>query len=347
MKFMLRHSDKMVGAFVLAGILFLAGALGFVGINKRWFQSGLEYRSVFCTAEGLSPGLDLKLHGFAIGRVKSLSLEEDNKVEVLFSIFHEYADRIVPGSVVELAVQPLGFGSSLVLYPGINGGQPMPEGSLIPSTDLPVGRALLAEGKVLKPKRRDEIATILGTVPPLVDQVSTVISTLDHLLGGLDQKLNGDQNQPGTGLLQTVDGSFKEMDVAVSEIGNLAAQLNSTAAQMEPLLQSLTLFAQQLENPDGLVPTLLGDEGSVAQFFNDDAELYQHLNETLAQLHELMTFMNNSTPEIAILMEETTAALKESEKVMEGLQNNPLLRGGTSPEIETDSSFDGYREGGP
>ncbi len=59
-----------------------------------------------------------------------------------------------------------------------------------------------------------------------------------------------------------------------------------------------------------------------------------------------MTFMNNSTPEIAILMEETTAALKESEKVMEGLQNNPLLRGGISPEIETDSSFDGYREGG-
>ncbi len=345
MKFMLRHSDKMVGVFVLAGTLFLVGALGFVGINKRWFQSDLEYKSVFCTAEGLNAGLDLKLHGFAIGRVKSLSLEEDNKVAVIFSIYHEFSDRIVDGSVVELAVQPLGFGSSLVLYPGINGGDRLPEGSLIPSTDMPAGLALMTQGKVLKPKRRDEMTTILASVPPLVTQVGTVINTLNQLLTGLDQRLNGDSSQPNSGLLRTVDGSFQGLDVAVLEIGNLASQLDSTAAGMKPLLQSLTVMSQNFEDPDGLVPTLLGSEGSAAQLFHDDAKLYKHLTETLAELQNLMTFMSESTPEITVLMEETTTALQESEKVMQGLQNNPLLRGGIPAKVESSGSFDGYRDG--
>jgi phospholipid/cholesterol/gamma-HCH transport system substrate-binding protein len=345
MKFMLRHSDKMVGVFGLAGILFLAGALGFVGVNKRWFQSGLEYRSIFVTAEGLSPGLDLKLQGFAIGRVKSVALGDDNQVEVVFNIFHDYANHIVPGSVIELAVQPLGFGSSLVLYPGINGGDPMPEGSFIPSSDLPLGRELLAQGKVVRPKRRDDVTTILEAVPPLVGQVETVINTLDRLLTRLDQRLNGDLGQPGTGLLETVDGTLHGVDTTMLEFGNLAAQLDSTVAKMEPMFESLAILARELENPEGLLPTLIGDEGSAAQFFQDDAALYQHLSDTLQQLQELMTFMNQSTPEISILLEETTAALKESEKVMQGLKNNPLLRGGIPPETESSSPFDGYREG--
>ena len=344
MKFMLRHSDKMVGVFVLAGTLFLAGALGFVGINKRWFQSGLEYRSVFSTAEGLGTGLELKLHGFAIGRVKSVTLGDGNQVAVIFSIYHEYADRIVPDSVVELAVQPLGFGSSLVLYPGIDGGDPMPEGSLILSTDSRRGRQLLDEGQVVRPKRRDEVTTILAMVPPLVDQVGSVINSMDQLLSNLDQNINGSES--GTGLLHSVDGTLQSVDLSVQEIGNLAAQLDSTSVQLESMFKSLAILAGTLEDPEGLLPTLMGTEGSAAQFFQDDAELYQHLSETLAELHQLMAFMNQSTPEMSLLLEETSTALKESEKVMEGLQNNPMLRGGISPDTEIGNSFDGYREGG-
>ncbi len=344
MRFMLRHSDKMVGMFALTGILFLAGALGFVGINKHWFQSNLEYESTFNTAEGLSPGLNLELHGFAIGRVKSLDLSEDNRVKVVFSIFPEFADRIVPGSVIELAVQPLGFGSSLVLYPGIGGGDPLPEGSLIPSTDMTEGRELLAQGKAVRPVRRDQVASILETVTPLVGQVETLIGTLDQLLTRLDQRLNGALEQPGTGLLQTVDKTLQGAGGTVLQFGNLAARLDSTVILMEPMFLSLGTFAKRLENPEGLIPTLMGTEGSAAQLFHDNAQLYQHLSNTMQELNELMAFMNNSTPELSVLMEETSAALVESEKVMQGLKNNPLLRGGIPPETEGHITFEGYRE---
>lgn len=337
MRFTLRHSDKLVGIFVLVGILFLVGSLAFVGINKRWFKSDPEYLSHFHTAEGLNPGLALELRGFAIGRVKSLTLKSDNQVEVVFSVYNEHADRIVPGSVIQLAVQPLGFGSNLVLYPGRGGGSPLPVGSVIPSTDLPEGRRLLAQGTVDRPKRRDDVVSLLETLPPLVGQVEAVVGTLDRLLARLDDRLMGTRNQPGTGLLGTVD-------VTVREFGDMAAKLDSTTHQLNQVLQSLTSFAGYLEDPEGLLPTLMGPEGSASMLFHDDGTLYNSLSETMEELRELMVFMNRSTPEISILMEETTSALVEGEKVLQGLKNNPLLRGGIPPETESTGTFVGYRE---
>jgi phospholipid/cholesterol/gamma-HCH transport system substrate-binding protein len=346
MKYMLRHSDKVVGVFVVAGSLFLVIALLFVGINKRWFKSDLSYISHFHTAEGLSPGLALELRGFAIGSIKSLALNEANQVEVNFSIFNEYADRIVPGSVIELAVKPLGFGSSLIFYPGGGGGVPLIEGAIIPSSDSALGRKLLAEGKAYRPKRQDEMSTLIENLYPLVAQVESIMSTTDRMLTRLDQRLLGDENGTGTGLLGTVDGTLLTADQTIREFGDMAAQLDSTVLRLEKVFQSLATFAVHLEDPTGLVPTLLGDEGSAAQFFQDQGKLYQSLSDTAEELRQLMVFMNGSTPEIALLMEEATAALIESEKVMQGLKNNPLLRGGIASEEEGPGTFQGYRQDG-
>ncbi len=343
---MLRHSDKVVGVFVLAGTLLLLAALIFVGVNKRWFQSDLAYRSHFNTAEGLSPGLALELRGFAIGRVRNLTLNDENQVEVNFSIYNEYADRIVPGSVIELAVQPLGFGSSLVFYPGKDGGSPLPEGSVILSSDLPLGRKLLSEGKVDRPKGRDEVSSLLALLPPLVVQVETVIGTMDHMLARLDQRLMGADGSMGTGLLGTVDGTLQGAGVTVREFGNMAAQMDSTALRLDVILQSVAILAKEFEDPEGLIPTLIGNEGSAAQFFQDQGKLFQSLTAITEELSQLMAFMNSSTPDISLLMEEATSTLAESEKVMQGLKNNPLLRGGIAPETESGGTFQGYRQEG-
>ena len=63
----------------------------------------------------------------------------------------------------------------------------------------------------------------------------------------------------------------------------------------------------------------------------------------MEELHEAMRFMNESTPEITVLMDETTSALTEGEKVMQGLKNNPLLRGGIPDGTAKAENFSGYR----
>jgi len=340
-KFTLRHSDKFVGLFVLAGTLALVLSLAYVGINKRWFQRDLEYRSYFTTAEGLNPGLDLELRGFAIGRVKSMTLGKDNQVELVLTVFDEYADHIVAGSVVSLTVSPMGFGSNLVLYPGLNSAALLPGGAVIPSSDSPTGQDLLAQGLVDRPQRRDEVTNLLGTLPPLLNKVDGFIVTMDSLMGHMDQRLMGIGNVAGAGLMGTANGALVTMDATTRQFGAVAVRLDSLTTQVDLALRGMNGI---LSAPEGMVPALMGTEGSAAQLFRDEAQLYQGMIQIVEELRLMMNFLNQSTPEISVLMEESTNALVESEKVMQGLQNNPLLRGGIAPAAESGAVFEGHRQ---
>jgi len=339
MTIMLRYRDQVVGVFVLAGIVLLASALLYVGVNKRWFKRDPLYHTTFLTAEGLKTGMGLQLRGFTIGHVKGLSLERDDhgdRVAVTLSVHQEYADRIVDGSVVELAVQPLGFGASLVLYPGRTGGAALSAGAVIPSTDTVEGLALLARGEVDRPQRRDAVASLLGLLPSLVTEAEQLVTTLQTMLARLDTRLMGTADMPSGGLLQTVDTTAREF-------GDLAAAVNGRTEDLGRILTDLEALTARLADPEGLIPTLLGDEGSAAMLFRDQAALYERLSAAMDELVALTGFMNRSAPEIGLLLEETIRTLGESEKVLQGLKNNPLLRGGIPPESEAPGTFEGRR----
>jgi phospholipid/cholesterol/gamma-HCH transport system substrate-binding protein len=344
MKFALRHRDELVGVFVLAGILFLVGAMLFFGLNKRWFQRDPEFRSLFNTAEGLSAGLALELQGFAIGRVRQVRLTEDHLVEVRFSVHREHAGLIRSHSAVELVVQPLGFGSKLVLYPGRDAGEPLPAGSFIPSTDRPEGQDLIARGAVERPRRRDEAAQLLSALPNLVQEIEAFVITAHRMTARLDQRLMGADDSTGEGLLDAVGGVLGSMDEAAVRAGHAAAHLEPVVADLHDLLQSAKVLAARLEDPHGLIPELLGSKGSAALFFQDEGALYAELLAAMTEMRAILAFFNHTTPELAVLIEEATAALAAGEKVAQGLRNNPLLRGGIPPTSESPGTFAGHRE---
>lgn len=340
-KFTLRHSDKFVGLFILVGTFALVAAMGYVGINKRWFQRDLEYRSYFATAEGLSPGLDLQLRGFAIGRVKSVTLQADDQVEIILTVYNEFAERIVNGSVVDLSVSPMGFGSSLALFPGRDTGTILPPGGVIPSADMPQGRELISCGMVDVPEKRDDTTKLLATLPPLMVKVDSFIVTLDEIVSHLDQRLMGTDYRQGQGLLGAVESTLRTAEGTAGEFTFMAARMDSLTRLLETTMGAVNGL---LTAPEGVVPAMLGPKGSAAQLFRDDAQLYEGLLEIMTELREMMSFMSESTPEISALMEESTSAIVESEKLMQGLQNNPLVRGGIPPAEPPSALFEGHRQ---
>ena len=50
------------------------------------------------------------------------------------------------------------------------------------------------------------------------------------------------------------------------------------------------------------------------------------------------------TPELNVVLDETTGAIREGKKVLEGLSNNPLLRKGISEEVGTETQPAGLRD---
>jgi len=331
MKFRFRFADQIVGVFVLAAIAGLAAILILIGANQRWFAKNYMFWSKFSSANGLSVGLPIKLRGFEIGQVKSISLGEDNSVNIEFYVYDTYYEKIMPNSVLEIAANPLGLSGGLRFLTGLAGGDPLPEFSYIPSLDTEEGRALVQQGLVDLPKGEDVITSLLAKADESLYSLNQLIVSLNGAVSG-----------SGDGPLADI---VADMAVTTDELNTLLRDLQAIAVHVEKTTAAF-------EDPTGMVKTLLDPRGSVATLLDDDNRLYEQLaltleemNAIITQLAEFSVYLNSSQPQITGLLEKGRITLDQSNDVLEALKNNPLLRGGVPGEQIQPTTFSGYRDG--
>jgi phospholipid/cholesterol/gamma-HCH transport system substrate-binding protein len=120
---------------------------------------------------------------------------------------------------------------------------------------------------------------------------------------------------------------------------------------VDTITANLAVASEEMRDPTGLATRLIDPKGSIETFLDDENEIYDQiddilegLNESVAQLEELSRFANDSTPQLAGLLEEGRRTLDTGQDVLEGLSNNPLLRGGITRELEQPDSFESYRD---
>lgn len=339
MRFRIRYAQQIVGLFLIAAFLFFLGTLIFMGMNQRLFSRNYEYRSEFISAEGLSVGMSIRLRGFEIGKVKEIKLNETNRVDVTLSIYDTYLDKVRPNSVIELVTSPIGLGASLNFFPGNNLDDPLPEDSFIPSADTPLGKAILAQGLADKPTGDEAINRILAEVQPLLAEVRTLVGSLNTTVTTINQDLtqpNIDRVRGVTGevfrLVRTVREITENINTLVAGIGSNAQAI---AANLQEISSDLTATSEGLRDPRGLIPKLLDPKGSLATLLDDNNELYDHLLRTVQELNRTVNevsrfgrFINQQQPTLVTLLEETRSAIRQTQDVLTGLANNPLLRGG-------------------
>jgi phospholipid/cholesterol/gamma-HCH transport system substrate-binding protein len=331
MKFRFRFADQIVGIFVLAAIAGLAAILILIGANQRWFAKNYMFWSKFSSANGLNVGLPIKLRGFEIGQVKSISLSADNTVNIEFYVYDTYYEKITANSVLEISSNPLGLGGGLLFHIGKAGGDPLPEFSYIPSLDTEEGRALVRQGLVDLPKGEDVINSLLA-------KADESLFSLNQLIVSVNDAVNG----VGTGPLGEI-----LIDLAVT-----TDELNALLREMQAVASHVEKTSAALEDPTGLVKTLLDPRGSVATLLDDDNRLYEQLAATLeelgaivSELVEFSVYLNSSQPQITGLLEKGRITLDQSNAVLEALKNNPLLRGGIPEEALQPTTFRSYRDG--
>ena len=209
MHFKFRHLQRVVGGFFLLACIIVVLLLVIVARGQRWFQPFVPYTIVFANGGGISEGASVMIQGLGAGRVRSLSLDESNRVKVGVRLFAQYADRIRTDSLAKLTVPMIGS-ARLEVDLGPQQGAIIPRGGTIPSqsekggdldaliqsaTDLvtelkdPKGDLMEALGNING--ATGSIATGLAAKPgqqPLMEELSSAISNLDAVLGMLDEK---------------------------------------------------------------------------------------------------------------------------------------------------------------
>jgi phospholipid/cholesterol/gamma-HCH transport system substrate-binding protein len=379
MKFRIRFADQLVGAFLLLAVLAIAVILVFLGINQRWFAKNYEFRSRFDSASGLSVGMPVMLKGFEIGKIDRIELNDDNQVDVLFSVQDTYYNKVLPNSVLELTSSPIGLGVTLNFYPGAGAGLSQPELSFIPSLDLPEGQDLVTAGLVVIPKGEDVIGSVIAKLNPILDDVRSTVAQIKRVVGTVDLALQGKSGPVGEMVMDLsrtpdklnaliadvndrIEGISTQANAAIGSFNNVATTaqgtIDSLSADLGVIAANIKTTTDGLTETRGLVTRLLDPKGSVATILNDQNALYNQLEGSLKQVQDAVTgvnriveqvnafvdYLNGTRPQITGILETGRTTLEKGNDVLEAVKNNPLLRGGVPESKEQTTTLKSYRD---
>jgi len=312
-----------------------------MGINQRWFAQNYYFDSRFESGSGIDVGTAITLKGFEIGKVDKISLTEKNNVDIVFYIYDTYYEKVKPNSVLELASSTFGLGGGMRFHPGKNEREPLPENSFIPSLDFEEGKVLVRNGLVEMPKSDDAISGIVSKIGPMLDQVDATLVSVQTLLGSANSAIAGENEGPLGDILVDVSTLIQRLNI------RLAALFDN----VDQITDNIEATTEAMRDPTGIVKTVLDPKGSLAKFLDDDKVLFEQVedilervNDTIDQVHKFTAFINTATPQISGLLEKSREALDQGKDVLEGLRNNPLLRGGISEQKEQASTFQSYRD---
>jgi len=324
MKFKIRFADQIVGFFIIFSLVSLVFVIIMLGKSQRWFSKDVSFNALLYTAGGLSKNMAVQYKGFTIGNVKTFYLTENDNVIVTFIIFEEYRDRVRKGSMVEIAESPVGLGNKFLFYAG--NGDILDEGSLLPVVGTAQAVELVRQGLAEEPKAGDSITAIMNKVNAILDDVNLVTTQIGEALG-----VGSNETEIGK-----IIGSLQNTMTGAEDIPySITRTINEIRSDIGPILENINIMITELNNPDGLLYTVL----------DTDKDVYTNLVKSLTSVSAILDNLERTTefipaqlPQLAGLIMDLRVTMKTAEDLMTALTNNPLLKGGVPGRLEPEDS---------
>jgi phospholipid/cholesterol/gamma-HCH transport system substrate-binding protein len=327
MKFTIRFADQIVGILIVIALGALIFVVFMLGSNQRWFSRDYMFKTYFTSAAGLSKNMNVLYKGFTIGRVTAFDLADDDRVEVEFTIFDTYISRVRYGSMVEVIQNPIGLGNQFLFYAGQ--GDQVEEGELIPAINSPEGKRLRAAGLAVVPEQDDTISIIMNRANSLLDTLNTVLDQVEGAFEGTDETSLGRT----LGNVEAAAAGLKGMSETLPEtLAESINTINGIVGQLEPILGDLRTFSAKVSDPEGTISAILDSDGVV---YTSLIESLESISGTLKNLERTSEFIPSQLPQVALFLADLQTTLKTAEDVLIALTNNPLLKKGIPPRVET------------
>lgn len=222
MKFKIKYADQIVGILSLIAIIALIFIIFLIGSTQKWFVPKHNYYTVISSAANISVGKAITYKGFEIGKIKSFSLDESDKVIVNFYVTDDYRSKVVKDSIIEILSSPLG--SSVIFFPG-NKTDLIPDNSFIPERSSEEAKALIQAKRVSIVEQTDSINTILA-------MATTLIGDIDTLVKQINIALEGNEDTPLTTTLAQLNAILANLnDITANPEGLIPKLLEDESAQ--------------------------------------------------------------------------------------------------------------------
>lgn len=331
-------TEKKVGFFFIAGLI-LFGVMLEMGEKWNPFTRNVPYKTYLTSTTGLKVGDSVRLAGVEVGAIKKIDLEGD-KVRIDFEVKPGTAIRV--DSVATLRLTNLLGGQFLGISFGSLKASLLPEGSTVKSRDVANIDIIVDNVSDLT---RDAKALVTDLNRNQNDIMGKLSSILDDNRGSIKGSLaNIDQI---TAKIDRGDGSLALLlndRTLYTNASEMAANLKTISGRMERGEGSLGKLMKDdalYDNAKGAIAGLndgvkdIKDiaakvnrgEGSLGKLVNDDS-LYVEVRDASKNIKEITAKINSGEGTIGKLVYddklylEATAALKKTEKAMDGLADS-------------------------
>ena len=130
---------------------------------------------------------------------------------------------------------------------------------------------------------------------------------------------------------------FRSTAKLLDQVSELVASVNVITGNFEST-------SEALKDPTGLIPKLLGDKNNA--MYTKIIGIMADIEKSVKSLQSIISNLNSEVPKIAAILNESRLAIQKAQDVLEGIKNNPLIKGGIPERQEQQSLYQSMREGG-
>jgi phospholipid/cholesterol/gamma-HCH transport system substrate-binding protein len=308
-------NNLRLGAFVMAGLLFLVLLLYMLGKKGNLFGADFPLRTRLRDAKGLQAGHNVRFSGIQVGTVKSVVILNDTTIEVVFMVEEAQKEFIHKNAIVAIGTEGLVGNHVLNISPGKGPGLPVDKNDILAAKE-PVDTDAMLETLSKTNKNILDISEGLKSTVERINNSKELWDLLGNsgIAANLKSSLNSIRNASG------------EAELTVGDVHAIIDDVKNGKGSAGMLLKDST-FADNLNQAVEKIKRA-GDNAN---------QLILELNKTADDLHRQL---NSGKGSFGTVMQDTAVANKLSLSIshieqgtkgfnenMEALKHNFLFRG--------------------
>ncbi|MDP2279260.1 MAG: MlaD family protein [Nitrospirota bacterium] len=209
-----------VGLFFIVAVIGIIATVVFIGIERGLFTAKYKIYFTVDKGTGFFEGMPVKLSGFKIGKIDSMSLDENAKVKVTLLISKKYSKWIRQDSKAILTKE--GF---------------IGEGVI----DISVGSAnkpAIGDGGVIQNEKARGLEDIAEEVKPVLNEIRDIISYVNDPKGDIKQTLANIKTL-SSGLNATKENADKLIKNADTNISGVSSDASKALKNIDKTVSSV------------------------------------------------------------------------------------------------------------
>jgi len=245
-----------LGIFIFFGTVLLVLSIFLLGSKEKLFTRTSEVKAYFTQIEGLKSGAPVRLSGYDIGSVSSISFAGDStaRVEVKMRIDNDLKHFIHIDSEAAIETEGLVGKKIVTITPGGADAPEIGDGGVIRSKN-PVNISAIME----------ETESIMGNIKDLTKEFSEIFSKVNKGEGSIGRLVNDDQlYKSAVNLTQSADRSMSIITKRLDEIADIIVKTSASMKSIVGNIDSATIDVRNLVHKvnkgEGVLGSLIGDK---------------------------------------------------------------------------------------